>query len=66
MECKVCGSEMGLKFRYGNGYNTPIEEEHICYKCGTTHYYNQSMGEYWDYDKTDAEYLEGFDTKEEE
>ncbi|MGL5753656.1 MAG: hypothetical protein ACRCXT_24135 [Paraclostridium sp.] len=66
MECKVCGGEMGLSFKYGNAYNTPIEEEHICYKCGTTHYYNQSIGECWDYDKTDAEYLEGFNTKEEE
>lgn len=65
MICKVCGSEMGLIGRYGDGHVEPREEVHRCYECKTEHNYNQSIGEWWDYDKTDKEYLEGFKIEEE-
>lgn len=39
----------------GDGYSEPREEDYVCPNCGNTCYYNQSMGEEWEYEEEEEE-----------
>ena len=52
--CDLCGSDLELVAKYGDGYIEPREEVYVCPNCSCQHIWREDTG--WEYDDSDVDW----------